>query len=522
MAVDVDLLVGAIVGRCYRIIEKLSTGGMGTIYAGEHEELGKRVAIKVLHPHVCEKPSAIERFLREARTASQIGHPNVVDVFDLGRCDDGRPFMVMPLLEGMDCERALAERGPQHAGRVADWLEGAAAGLDALHRRGLVHRDIKPANVFLQKLDDGSEISMIMDFGLAAFQRQGSKLTAEGIVLGTPHYLPPECATGTKTDVPGDVYSLAVVAFELLTGVLPFDHTDPAYVMAAKISNTAPRLSSRINGVPAELDELFRRALSRQPAKRPPSCTELIEALRATAPDAPVEANVPKLQRNIETAQLRTRTNHPTRDSVQIPVRRRGLALTVVLLALLVGGGVWLAVPDRQPPGSVERAQSAHVAQSDDRVARLPDALDVEEPTPAPLAEPRLRMRSRVRLGKREPTGPAIEGIERIERIEAAEEADVSSMEAVPTVPQQDHVRAARLTREANQLSLRGLLPAAIAKYREATLASPAHADAWRGLGIANQRMNRIAEARRAFERYLRVAPDAADATRIQQRLASL
>ena len=552
------MLVGAVVGRCYRITRKHSVGGMGTIYAGEHEELGKPVAIKVLHARVCEKPSAIERFMREARTASGVAHPNVVDVFDLGRLEDGRPFMVMPLLEGMDCERALAQRGPQSPTTVARWLAGAAAGLDALHRRGLVHRDVKPANVFLVQRDDGTEESMIMDFGLAAFQRQGTKLTAKGIVLGTPHYLPPECATGTKADVAGDVYSLAVVAYELVTGTLPFDHDDPAYVMAAKISNIAPSISTRLKGeVPVALDELFTRALSRRPQKRPASCTAFIEALRSAAKDAtvenpvvsasssinpseppasrpesksaPTQAGRSRAQRQIDTepmpvARGQSSTNHPTRDSVQIPTRTRNLVVPALLVALLLGGSFWLAAPDPSASAGARHTQlelAEHVAVADSVDPAFDSRTMAGDDDTAELADP-LEPRGQQRQRRARPVERMDDLHPPIERVEGAPPPAPEAEDHIPTVPAADRARAERLTQEANQLTLRGLLPAAIEKYREATLVAPRHAAAWRGLGIANQRMNRTAEARRAFERYLRMAPDAADASRIQARLATL
>ncbi len=576
-----DRLVGALVADRYKILRKLGEGGMGSVYAAEHAELGRKVAIKVIHPRMCREEEAVKRFLQEARTASQIGHPNVVDVFDLGRLPDNRPFMVMPLLRGIDCEDMYQDRGPQSPAKVAELLRGAAAGLDALHALGLVHRDIKPANIFLSIQDDGHELTKIMDFGLAALQRVGSRLTEAGTVLGTPHYLPPECAGGTKADIKGDVYSLAVVAYEFIAGELPFDSENPTYLLAMKMTQDAPKLSKLApQPITPELDAFFAASLSRKPEGRPESCGAFVDELARLAQGMPRSVQQPKRtselaftfsdmpspvatkqpepldiqeaesdpsERETLTAQRVPRVE--TQDSIPLPVRRKSRNAIVALVLLIgVAGTLWWVFASGSVTTREESELAAtEVANADPVVLEPTDAVESPEPAVETSDEsvmveesetvdaPRNRMRQRrnvaMTLEREQPESPDAEDAAE----DAAEETPdpseatmVAPMQRVApavmeaTTARQDRTRAAELTNEANRLSLAGRLPAAAEKYREATLTAPSYAPAWRGLGIANERMNRTADALRAFRRYVRIAPNAPDAPRIQSRIEAL
>ena len=291
-AEDPELQVGSVVAERYLISHILGEGGMGVVYGARHVELGTQVAIKVIRRDLCNDDGCVQRFLHEARTASAMRHPNLVHVFDLGRLPDQRPYMVMPLLEGLDLQQWLDQRGPESPAQVAELLRGAASGLDALHARGLVHRDVKPANIYIPVEAGRNQPSVLMDFGLAALERVGSRLTKMGVVVGTPEYLPPECADGTKADVSGDVYSLAVVAYELISGELPFNAEKRVVLLADKMSLDAPELSTAAGSwVGPELDALFAEALSRTQSRRPTSCGSFVERL-AAASHAPNPAKV--------------------------------------------------------------------------------------------------------------------------------------------------------------------------------------------------------------------------------------
>ncbi|MFI5307929.1 MAG: protein kinase [Polyangiales bacterium] len=285
-----DPLIGASLDGRYTIRELLGRGGMGVVYAGVHDQLHRAVAIKVLNAAWASDPVAVERFLREARTASSFTHGNIVPVTDLGRLPDGRPYLVMPKVEGTDLAALLELAGPQPPRRVAELLGGVASALDLIHARGLVHRDIKPENLMYVVREDGSETVMLLDFGIAALVMSNqSRLTTQGAVFGTPAYLPPEVCDGRLPDGRGDVYALATVAFELMTGKLPFDAPNPFQILPQKLARDAPTLE-RKSGVtyPPEIEAVIARGLARDPKDRYSSGSELIGALSAVTVRAPV------------------------------------------------------------------------------------------------------------------------------------------------------------------------------------------------------------------------------------------
>ncbi len=285
-----DPLIGSSIDGRYSIHELLGRGGMGVVYAGVHDHLQRPVAIKVLNAAWASDPVAVERFLREARTASSLSHGNIVDVTDLGRLPDGRPYLVMPKVDGTDLASLYAQAGPQPPKRVAELLGGVASALDLIHAKGLVHRDIKPENLMYVVREDGSETVMLLDFGIAALVMSNQpRLTRQGAIFGTPEYLPPEVCDGRLPDRRGDVYALATVAFELITGKLPFNADNPFQILPQKLARDAPTLA-RASGVqfPAELETVIARGLAREPEDRYGTASELIGALRTATASVPV------------------------------------------------------------------------------------------------------------------------------------------------------------------------------------------------------------------------------------------
>jgi eukaryotic-like serine/threonine-protein kinase len=300
-----DALIGSRIDGRYTLHRVLGQGGMGVVYEGVHDELGRAVAIKVLNAAWATDRTAVERFLREARTASSFSHSNIVDVSDLGRLTDGRPYLVMPKISGTDLATLLAENGPQPAKRVAALLGGVASALDLVHAKGFVHRDIKPENLMYVVREDGSETVMLLDFGIAAaVMSSGPRLTRQGAIFGTPHYLPPEVCTGERCDARGDVYSLAAVAFELITGSLPFGAEDIMQLMAQKVSFDAPTLADVTGAAfPPELEQVIATGLARDPRFRYPSASAFISALRAATQSAPVSWRTGVVRPNTRSAE---------------------------------------------------------------------------------------------------------------------------------------------------------------------------------------------------------------------------
>ena len=254
---------------------------MGDIYLAFDRELGRKVAIKVLDERVADDEELRRRFRREALAAARLsGNPHVVTIYDIGEWA-GRPFIVMEYLSGGTVAERARSR-PVSAAEAIDWLSQVAEALDAAHELGIVHRDVKPANL----LFDTDEKIVVADFGIARVADDTTGVTAAGTVLGTAGYLAPEQALGQPATEASDRYALAVVAYELLTGGRPFARESTTAEAAAHIHESAPRASGRAVGLPRAIDEVFERALAKDPAERYPSAgsfvAELREALRAT------------------------------------------------------------------------------------------------------------------------------------------------------------------------------------------------------------------------------------------------
>lgn len=272
----------------YELTSLVGRGGMGEVWEGRDRVIGRRVAIKLL-PHHADDTGA-ELFFREARTAGQLNHRGVITVFDIGQDPDDRTlFLVMEFVTGRDLATLLRQDGPPPVSHAVDWAAQAAAALAAAHTAGVVHRDLKPANLMLT---DGGEIK-VLDFGIARFMAATGKSSQ---VMGTLAYMPPERFAEHPGDERSDLYALGCVLHELLTGATPFQATGPVAMMTAHL-NKAPTPPGELRPeVPAALDELVLKLLSKEAAHRPASATDVRDALRAlhaTLPAPTVADRVP-------------------------------------------------------------------------------------------------------------------------------------------------------------------------------------------------------------------------------------
>lgn len=257
-----DPLAGAVLDGRYRVDAPIATGGMSTVYRGLDVRLDRPVALKVMDPRYSGDQQFLTRFQREARAVARLKDPGLVAVYDQG-IDGQYPFLVMELVEGGTLRELLRERGPMPPHAAAAVLAPVLSGLAVAHRAGLVHRDVKPENVLIS--DDG-EVK-IADFGLVRAVAE-AKITSTSVILGTAAYLSPE-QVGTGNAGPrSDVYSVGVMAFELLTGVTPFTGDSALAVAYQRMDNDVPPPSSVISGVPSQFDELVLRATKRDPADR--------------------------------------------------------------------------------------------------------------------------------------------------------------------------------------------------------------------------------------------------------------
>lgn len=263
----------------YRLLRRLGRGGMGVVYQAENQRLGRTVAIKLLHRALRSDQVVVDRFFLEARAVNTIRHPHVVQTYDLV-ADPHDLYMVMEYLEGSDLAHLLAKSAgqPWPVARVVHVLEQICGALQVTHRRGIVHRDLKPANIFLTQTNGKEDYVKVLDFGIAKLGA-GGKLTQEGLTMGTPEYMSPEQVRGEDIDGRSDLYGLACIAFELLTGYQLFGGGSQTDVMLSQL-HTPPQSLRRFNkDIPAELDALILRCLAKDAWDRPSTAYELARAL---------------------------------------------------------------------------------------------------------------------------------------------------------------------------------------------------------------------------------------------------
>ena len=293
-APDSDLIPpGTRLAGRYVVGEVLGDGGMAQVYRGEHDTIGRAVAIKVLASELTRDASLTVRFLQEAKAASKIHHQNVVEITDFGETDDGRPFMVMEYLEGEDLADTLARERLVPWDRVQPILLQLLAALQAVHEQGVVHRDIKPENVFLVERMGSTEFVKVFDFGIAKVLRNeqgpGRSLTIKGQLIGTPPYMSPEQCLGETVDPRADLYTVGIIAYELLTGVTPFQTDNPAKMLRMHVKDPVPAMGDSTPGlfVAPRVEAIIRRSLSKDRDERYSSAHEMAKAiLRETEPSS--------------------------------------------------------------------------------------------------------------------------------------------------------------------------------------------------------------------------------------------
>ena len=267
----------------YRVLALIGQGGMGTVYRAERVDSGEQVALKLLGESLAGSPEFRRRFVREARYARELDHPNVVSVREVGE-DGAHMYMVMPEVIGNDLNTLLALEGPIEAASLLRVLDEVASALDALHGRGIIHRDVKPANVIVASGQGPQPAgrAYLTDFGLGKDPSHDSAaLTAVGEFVGTFKYVAPEQVLGRELDHRVDVYSLGCLLYECLTGLAPFPHEREVEVLDAHLEDPPPKPSESRPGLPEEIDGVVARAMAKDPGERYGSAGELAAAARA-------------------------------------------------------------------------------------------------------------------------------------------------------------------------------------------------------------------------------------------------
>ncbi len=257
---------------------------MGAVYEVEHALIGRRMALKCLHPEYARDRDLVERFRREARAASVIGNEHIVAVTDMGDLPDGAPFLVMELLKGQGLSELLKRQGPLTVGRTCTIARQICVALQAAHDKGIVHRDMKPANVFLEARSAGGDFVKVLDFGISKMQQPGTDdrgLTRTGVAMGTPSYMSPEQAQGAKdVDHRTDVWALGVMLYEMLALRRPFEADSYPLMLMAIVALEPEPVTAHRGDVPPELDALILRALAKPVEQRIQTMAQLADALR--------------------------------------------------------------------------------------------------------------------------------------------------------------------------------------------------------------------------------------------------
>jgi serine/threonine-protein kinase len=285
----VDPLVGHTLDEKYHLEARLGIGGMGTVYRARHVLIDRPVAVKVLNQRFVEDEAARTRFRREARAAGRLQHTNAVTVTDFGESPDGYVYLVMELLEGRTLRDVLAKEAPLDAARAVSLMLQISAAVAAAHEAGIIHRDLKPANIFIVQRAEVPAVVKVLDFGIAKLAAEtldeddAMTLTQVGAMIGTPRYMSPEQCDGVELTPGSDVYSLGVILYEMLSGMVPFSGSTPLAI-AMKHTSEAPRSPREIvSSIPPALEEVVLHTLEKQPQDRPENAAEFRKELLATA-----------------------------------------------------------------------------------------------------------------------------------------------------------------------------------------------------------------------------------------------
>lgn len=267
-----DSLSGRVLGH-YELLELLGRGGMGAVYRARHVQLQQPRALKVLPPQLAWDETFVLRFEREARIAAGLDHPHIVPIYDIGEAD-GFHYIAMRLVDGISLKQFLEGNGPLAPERAVNLLKQLSAALDFAHARGVIHRDLKPANVIV----GANELLTLVDFGIAR-AAEGARFTSTGMAVGTPEYMSPEAVSGGEPGPGVDLYALGIVAFEMLTGRVPFRGMDTPKVMFAQAYSPPPTPRSIRPELPVAVEAVLLHQLAKDPAHRYPSATSFVEAI---------------------------------------------------------------------------------------------------------------------------------------------------------------------------------------------------------------------------------------------------
>lgn len=342
-----DPLIGSTIGGKYRIYSKLGSGGMGAVYRARRTIIGDDVAIKILHFNQNESPEA-ERFRREAQAAARLKHAHAVSIFDFGISNDGRQYLVMELVEGVSLRQLIQSQGVFSPAFAVEIISQVCAAFDEAHRHNIVHRDIKPDNIVVDLGGVKPKVT-VLDFGIAKLRGESAgTLTQTGSVLGTPYYMSPEQCLGEQLDGRSDIYSLGIVLYEMLTGVVPFNAPISTAVVVQQVNQAPPPPRSFNLAIPRSVERVVLHALEKKPEARPATpgafAAELIAAIGNSRAEPEVQevqiASTPTVvlsnERQFRSARVEAIAQRPA--GRMTTTKTVSLTILVTLLLVVLGG----------------------------------------------------------------------------------------------------------------------------------------------------------------------------------------
>jgi len=339
-----DPLVGTLIANRFQVEDLIGQGGMGKVYRARHLALDRPIVLKMLKPQLLEDPTLVGRFEREAKAASRLNHPNVIQVLDFGRLEnDGTLYIVMEYVQGKDLRLVLRDEWPLGEERLCDIMAQVCSALGEAHVNNVIHRDLKPENIMVEARRDQPDHVKVLDFGIAKILDSDSPgLTRHDVVCGTPQYMAPEQATGSALDERSDLYAVGVILYQMTTGHLPFDGANSMEVLTRHVNEppVPPRQRQPDAPISEAMERLILRALSKDPAKRPQTAEQFREELLAVPGQALAAARAATPPRSVAPVAAEA-----------TPAVRRSKALWIVAAAtaalLIVGVAAAVAGPVR-------------------------------------------------------------------------------------------------------------------------------------------------------------------------------
>jgi serine/threonine protein kinase len=565
---DDDPFIGRVIAGNFRLDRLIGSGATGNVYQGEQLSLGKGVAVKILHPHLVGDDKLVKRFQREAKSASRLNHPNSVQIIESGQDGVGTLFIAMELLSGRDLAEVIRDEYPLPVPRIVHIMSQVFAALDEAHAHGLIHRDLKPSNIMLIERRNQTDFVKVCDYGIAkaaadeaATGNDSQMLTVQGLVCGTPEYMSPEQARGEVLDGRTDLYSAAVILYQMTTGDVPFRAATPIGIVSRHLSE-APIVPSTRRGdtaISAQLDDLIMRGLAKSRDLRPATAAifraELEQIGTPSAVDRKALANAPTL-----TATDPKPGDHTTASlSAQVPqvtgrsTRPLTMAMALLGVALLTAGGMAflrrsgerrtpeLAVQTTTTPlpAPAPAPLAATVAPLPvPQAAAPPEAPSNDDPTTA-AADGKLDLKADTKSGNGHHKGPPPKNARATvgrasNNPRAGKPTDAPAAAPTPAAPHEapaaveparpaineEKVVPANPPRgtvaEAEKLLAQGEVTEACRRGEEVKKASPRGAPIYKFLGKCYMRAGKAALAKDNYRRYLELDPNAPDAVFIE------